>query len=355
MRTLNDLDAVFASLEQDVDEYLAAAETAPSAKPDEVFPLHIPVRATRRRRRGVLLTAAVVAGALVFGSWQVVGLFGSGGGQAGGGSEWIPTSRALHFSIKPSSDLAVVAADGRMNSSLGDGGELATIGDPNGRRYYVDIEPARPGLDLSWPDATKVDVLGHAAYYGCWQISDASGCNVLGWQYAADAWVMVSSEGRSATVSELQSVAQSLDLNGVTELKAPMSLATAPRGLRLYELTENYPTPTRQWQYWVQYTDPTDESNGIAVHLDPGTIKPWTKSDESVTVDGHPGYWSDTNAGTLILQLADDVQLTVSAWSDGPAMDLAEATTIVRSIRLAPQVADESTWFPVLDALPDPS
>jgi hypothetical protein len=34
-------------------------------------------------------------------------------------------------------------------------------------------------------------------------------------------------------------------------------------------------------------------------------------------------------------------------------MDLTEATTIVRSIRLAPQVDDQSTWFPVLDALPD--
>jgi len=64
-------------------------------------------------------------------------------------------------------------------------------------------------------------------------------------------------------VSELQSVAESLNLNGVTELKAPMSIAAAPRGLRLYELLDTYPTPTRQWQYWVQYTDPNDENNGL--------------------------------------------------------------------------------------------
>jgi hypothetical protein len=320
--------------------------------PDEVFALHHPAGRTARRRRGMLLTAAVIVTGLVFGSLQFVHLFGSGGGQAGG-SEWVATSRTVHFSIKPSSDLEVVAADGRMNSSLGEGGELATVGGPHGRRYYVDVEPARPDVQLSWPDAMQVSVSGHEAYYGCWHISDASGCGVLAWQYATDAWVMVSSEGRSAPVSELQTVAESLDLNGVTELKAPASIAAAPRGLRLYELLDSYPTPTRDWQYWVQYADPNDLDNGLAIHLDPGTIKPWTNNDESVTVDGHAGYWSTMNAGTLILQLADGVQLSISAWSNGPAMDLAEATQIVRSIRLAPQVDDSSTWFPVLDALPD--
>lgn len=352
MRTLNDLDAVFATLEQQVDEYQAAAETAASAKPDEVFALHHPGGRVTHRRRGVLLTAAVITAGLVFGSLQFADVFGSGGGQAGG-SEWIPTSRALHFSIKPSSDLEVVAADGRMNSSLGDGGELATVGGPHGRRYYVEIEPARPDVHLNFTNATQLQVQGHDAYYGCWSISDASGCDVLAWQYAPDAWVMVSSEGRSAPVDELQTVAESLDLSGVTQLKAPISFAAAPRGLRLYELLLSYPTVNRQWQYWVQYTDPSDEDNGVAIHLDPGTIEPWSDSDESVTVDGRPGYWSTMNAGTLILQITDGVQLSISAWSNGPAMDLAEATQIVRSIQLAPQVDDPSTWFPVLDALPD--
>jgi hypothetical protein len=352
MRTLNDLDAVFATLEQQVDEYQAASESAPSAKPDEVFALHHPAARATHRRRGVLLTAAVVAAGLAFGSWQFVRVLSNDSGQPGG-SDWTPTSRALHFSIRPSSGLEVVAADGRLNTSLGEGGELATVGGPHGRRYYVEIEPARPDLNLNFPNATKVDVQGHDAYYGCWRISDASGCDVLAWQYATDAWVMVSSEGRSAPVSELQTVAESLDLNGVTQLKAPISFAAAPRGLRLYELLDDYPTPTRDWQYWVQYTDPNDEDNGLAIHLDPGTIKPWSQNDESVTVDGHPGYWSSLNAGTLILQLADDVQLSISAWENGPAMDLTEATTIVRSIRLAPQADDQSTWFPVLDALPD--
>jgi len=115
----------------------------------------------------------------------------------------------------------------------------------------------------------------------------------------------------------------------------------------------NYPTQDRPWQYCVQYTDPNDLNNGLAIHFEPGTIKPWSDKDENVTVDGHPGYWSTMNAGTLILQITDGVQLSISAWSNGPAMDLAEATQIVHSIQLAPQVDDPSTWFPVLDALPD--
>ena len=353
MRNLSDLDAVFQTLEREVDEYQAAAETAPSAKPDEVFPLHTPATRVRHRRRGVLLTAAVIVTGLVFGSLQFAHVFGSGRGQAGGG-QWVTTSRALHFSIKPSSDLEVVAADGRMNSSLGECGELATIGGPHGRRYYIDLEPARPDVQLNFTDATQLQVQGHDAYYGCWSISDASGCEVLAWQYAPDAWVMVQSEGRSAPVDELQSVAESLDLNGVTQLKAPMSFAAAPRGLRLYELLLSYPTVNRDWQYWVQYTDPNDENNGLAIHLDPGTAKPFPNADnQPVTVDGRPGYWSTINAGTLILQIADGVQLSISAWENGPAMDLAEATQIVHSIQLAPQVDDVSTWFPVLDALPD--
>lgn len=353
MRSLNDLDAVFETLERQVDDYFAAGQSAPTAKPDEVFPLHQAAERPTRRRRGVLLTAAAIVAGLVVGSLQFAHVFGSGGGGSAGGAEWVVTSRALHFAIRPSSGLTVVAADGRLNTSLGEGGELATIGGPHGRRYYVEIEPPRPDQHLTFTDATKLEVLGHDAYYGCWHIPDASGCEVLAWQYAPDAWVMVSSEGRTAPVAELRTVAESLDLNGVTELKAPMSLAAAPRGLRLYELLDSYPTPTRQWQYWVQYADPNDLNNGIAVHLDPGTIKPWSKDDQRVTVDGRPGYWSSVNAGTLILQLTDDVQLSISAWENGPPMDLAEATQIVRSIRLAPQVDDEATWFPVLDALPD--
>lgn len=353
MRTLNDLEAVFETLEQQVDEYQAASQTAPSAKPDEVFALHEPAARVTHRRRGVLLTAAAVVAGLVFGSLQFAHVFGGGGGGSAGGGPWVATSRALHFSIKASSDLTVVAADGRMNSSLGEGGELATVGGPHGRRYYVDIEPARPDVHLNFTDATQLEVQGHDAYYGCWSISDASGCDVLAWQYATDAWVMVSSEGRTAPVSELQTVADALDLNGVTELKAPISLANAPRGLRLYELLLSYPTATREWQYWVQYTDPNDENNGLAIHLDPGNVEPWTKDDEPVTIDGHPGYWSTMNAGTLILQIADGVQVSISAWENGPEMDLDEATQIVHSIRLAPQMDDPSTWFPVLDALPD--
>jgi hypothetical protein len=351
MRTLTDLDAVFATLEHQVDDYLAAADTAPSAQPDEVFPLHIPGGRVAHRRRGLLLTAAVVVAGLVFGSWQFVQVLGHRGEQAGGAA-WVPTSRALHFSINPSSGYTVVAADGRDNTALGDGGEMATLGGPHGR-YYVSVDPARPDLHLTFPGAIRVDVNGHDASYGCWTISDAGGCGYLGWQYAPDAWVMITGAGHSATVPELQSVAEALDLNGVTQLDAPVSIAAAPRGLRLYELLIRYPGRTRPWQYWVQYADQFDDHNGIAIHFDPGTITPWTDGDRSVTVDGHPGYWSDTNAGTLILQIADDVQVSVSAWDGGPAMDLGEATTIVRSIRLAPQVDDRSTWFPVLDALPD--
>jgi len=352
MRTHDDLDAAFATLADDVDEYLAAAGTAPSALPDEVFPLHHAGTRVSRRRPGLLLTAAVVVAGLVFGSWQFLRVIGEGGGQAGG-SDWIPTSRMLHFSINPSSGYKVEAVDGRDNTALGDGGESAILAGPHGRRYSVSVDPPRPDLDLTFPGAIRVDVHGHDASYGCWSISDASGCGYLGWQYAPDAWVMITGEGRSATVPQLQSAAEALDLNGFTQLDAPVSIASAPRGLRLYELLIRYPSRTRPWQYWVQYGDPYDKNNGLAIHFDPGTISRWTSSDEPVTVDGRPGYWSDVNAGTLILQLADDVQLSVSAWDGGPAMDLGEATAIVRSIRLAPQVDDRSTWFKVLDALPD--
>jgi hypothetical protein len=338
--------------------------------PDAVIPLQ-PVRAKTRRRPTVWLTAAAVAAALAVTSAVVWTATRTESSPPGGNLQPVPlvpiTAKQLTvpFAIAKSTGVTLWST-----SVYGDGAlptfELAD------RRSTLNLsvlagEPKREA------GATSVVVHGVPGWYideGALPGAPADDPGIgdspprrLIWEYEPGHWARLESLTKPpVSQARMTVVASGLTFGKNMPVRSAIKITAAPDGRPLtgFASVERDSQRTDGWLTNVIFLS-DQATHGILVSVSPrGTIispdnpAGFNTADAlPVTVSGHAGYYS-ANSHRLTLGLGDGAYLDVADTGEQDAPDpitYDELVAVARSVTVASNPADPTTWFAAADAL----
>jgi hypothetical protein len=280
-----------------------------------------------------------------------------------------PALSQVDFTVVPPPHYEVVAYDSghlfqRVSLATAGSGRMATVTlyRPGGYDGAITGRPTtvngRPGVILTDAHPTWVDYLA----------TDPSlHARAVLWQYTAGAWAMATGSGGTPSAIDQANLALARSIRpGTTPVRVPFKLSYLPAGLAgsSAETSRRTGRPASD----LSFKDATPAGSPLSKapwgsamdilassgHVDYGTGFGCPSHPRTVTVGADTGcYLTDHGAtsGLLIELHGNTVRLLLDAGHYGKYSD-AELVRILAGMTFAPNVDDQTTWFPGGSALP---
>lgn len=227
---------------------------------------------------------------------------------------------------------------------------------PRGREHdgcSVTVHTAGSFNDTETIRLSGAQVHGRDGFVG----QDRSGNYLLAWEYAYQAWAQVSCATTRLDESLLVTTAERVQFRPAPA-RIPYLLTALPQGYRVLSLTEYPLTGSTELHLGRDDIEPGEVNLVVAAPLDQFGATRFRG--RVLRVDGFEGRISGGNDPRICVNLSAKALCVLTYWPNGdwpvPAPDPVRAepalVDLAATIRLAPSLPDQVTWFDAEFALP---